>query len=120
MEIKHGFTNLVEYPLFVFLFKNSFPYQSEKIDVHMLKYEVDIDVIIGANDLLQLDDVGVSELHEKHDFAIGALSVGGVIKSIEIFFKGFYFFIFVVNYFPDVSVGPGTYFFEYFELAENV
>lgn len=50
----------------------------------MLKYQVNINVVIRANDLLQLDDVRVLELHEKHDFAVGTLGVGGIVKCVEI------------------------------------
>lgn len=62
----------------------------------------------------------VFEFHQKHDLSVGALGVCRVIKSVEVLFEGFDFFVFVVNYLPDMTVGSTADFFDDFELAENV
>lgn len=46
-----------------------------QIDVHVLEYEVDILVVSRPDHLLQADDVGVPQLPEEHDLAVGALSI---------------------------------------------
>jgi hypothetical protein len=59
MKVEHGFADLVEDPLFVFFLQNSLPDQSKQVDVHVLKYQVNINVIISTNDLFHLDNVGM-------------------------------------------------------------
>lgn len=86
----------------------------------MLKYQVSINVVIRANDLLQLDDVRVLELHEKHDFAVGTLGVGGIVKCVEILLESLDFFVFIVDYLPDMTVGTTADFLDDFELAQDV
>jgi hypothetical protein len=51
VKVEHGFADLVENPLFVFFLQNSFSDKSEQINVHVLKDQINIDIIIGANDL---------------------------------------------------------------------
>ena len=120
VKVEHGFADLVEDPLFVFFLQNSLSDQSKQIDVHVLEYQVNIDVIIGANDLLQLDNVRMFQFHEKHDLSVGSLSICRVIKGVKIFFKSFNFLVLVVDYFPYMTVGATADFFEDFELAEDV
>ena len=52
VKVEHGFTDLVENPLFVFFLQNSFSDESKQINVHVLKDQINIDIIIGTNDLL--------------------------------------------------------------------
>ena len=120
MKVEHGFADLVEDPLFVFFLQNSLPDQSKQVDVHVLKYQVNINVIISSNDLFQLDNVGMLQFHEKHNLSVSSLGVCRVIKGVKIFFKGFNFFVLVVDYFPYMTVCATADFFEYFELAEDV
>lgn len=54
-----------------------------EICLHELEDEVEILVIFCADDLVELDDVGVVEFLEEDDLAEGALGVGGMLKSIE-------------------------------------
>ena len=51
--------------------------------LHELEEEVDVLVVVGADGLVQLDDVGVVELFQDLDFAEGALGVGGVLEGVE-------------------------------------
>lgn len=54
-----------------------------EICLHELEDEVEILVIFSADDLVELDDVGVVEFLEEDDLAEGALGVGGMLESIE-------------------------------------
>lgn len=54
-----------------------------EICLHELEDEVEILVIFCADDLVELDDVGVVEFLEEDDLAEGALGVGGMLESIE-------------------------------------
>lgn len=54
-----------------------------EICLHELEDKVEILVIFCADDLVELDDVGVIEFLEEDDLAEGALSVGGMLESIE-------------------------------------
>ena len=51
VNVEHGFTDLVENPLFMFFLQNTFSDQSKQINVHVLKDQINIDIVIGANDL---------------------------------------------------------------------
>ena len=41
----------------------------------MLKYQVNILVILGPDDVVETDDVLVFELFEEHDFPVGSLGI---------------------------------------------
>ena len=43
-----------------------------------------------------------------------------MLKSIENFLEGIYFFSEFLLYFPDVSVGPRSYFFDKIEAAQDM
>lgn len=58
-----------------------------EICLHELEDEVEILVIFCADDLVELDDVGVVEFLEEDDLAEGALGVGGMLESIEDLFE---------------------------------
>ena len=82
VQVKESLCNLVYYVLFVALLELScsavFANQSVQVDVHVLENEVNVFVVPGADDFFERYDVGVAELAEEHDLAVGALSVGGV------------------------------------------
>ncbi len=120
MQIIHCFTYLIQNPLFMFFLQNSFPYESEKIDVHMFENQVNIDVIICSDYLLHFYDIRVFQFHEKHDFTISSLSIGRIIKSVKIFLQSFYFFVFIIDNLPHMTIGSTTYFLEDLKLAENM
>jgi hypothetical protein len=82
--------------------------QREEVDVHMLEHQVDIPVVFSPDHLFQFYDVGVREFHQEHDFAVGALCVGGVIEGVEVFLKGFDASCFLVRHLPDVTVGAAA------------
>ena len=51
------------------------------------------------------------QFHEKHDFSIGSLRIGGIIKGIEVLFECLNFLAFFISDFPDVSIGSTAYLF---------
>ena len=59
-----------------------------EVGLHELEDEVEILVVLCANDLVQLDDIGMVELLEEDDLAEGALRIGGVLKGIEDLLEG--------------------------------
>lgn len=100
--------HLIEDELAVSFRQDVLANEREEVDVHVLEDQVDIAIILGADDFFQLDDVGVGQLHQEHDFAVGALRVGGVIEGIEIFLEGFDPTRFLVGDLPDVPVGSAA------------
>ena len=62
-----------------------------KVRLHEVEDKVDVPVVLGFHEVLQLDDVGVRlrrlQCHEVHDFAEGALSVGRVLEGVENLFE---------------------------------
>jgi hypothetical protein len=83
----------------------------------MLKDQVDIEIVVGTDDLLQLYDIRMLEFHQEHYFSVGSLRVGRVVKCIEVFLECLYLFILRVNYLPYYPIGPTADLFDYFELA---
>ncbi len=77
----------------------------------MLKDEVNIFIVLGSDDVVDLDDIFVFELFEEHDFAIGSLGVGGVGKCIEVLFECFQLFGFSIGDFPNNAICSTSYFF---------
>ena len=112
--------HLVEDILPVPLGEYIFPDECEKINIHMLKYQVDISVILCPYDLLQLYYMGVGELHQKHYLSVCSLGIRRVIECIEIFLKCLYLTRLFICHLPDVPIGPTPDFLVDFEPRKNV
>ena len=52
-----------------------FPDEGVEIDVHKLEEDVYISFVVGFDDLLEFDYVGVFELLQEHDLAVGSLCI---------------------------------------------
>lgn len=91
-----------------------------KVSLHELEDKVEILIIFSPDDLVQFDDVGVVELLQERNLSKGALSIGGVLESIEDLFQcqGISWF-FICN-FPDVAVGTTAYLFDEGVFLENM
>jgi len=77
-----------------------------KIGFHEVKYEVEILVVVGSDDVSKTDDILVAiEVLKEHDFSVGSLGVGDIVESIKYFFEGNDLFVFLVHGFPDDTVG---------------
>lgn len=79
--------------------------QRMEINVHMLKDQVDVLIVLGANGLLQGDDITVLELPKEHDLPVGSLRISGVRKGIEVFLQRLDHLRLAVDDLPDVPVG---------------
>lgn len=91
-----------------------------QIDVHVLEDQVDVLVVASPNHFFEPDDVGVPQLPQKHDFAVGSLGIGGVGKGVKIFLKGLDTFGFLIGDFPDVAVGAAADLLDDVVLLKNV
>lgn len=89
VQIVDGFADLVDDILLVPVLENVAADEGMQVDVHVLKDQVDINVVTGAEDLLQPNNIRVFELLQKHDLAVDALSISRVGESIEIFLQCF-------------------------------
>ncbi len=56
-----------------------------QVGVHVLEQQIYIFGVVGPDHLLQVDDVGVPQLQQKHDLSVDALGIGGVGEGIEVF-----------------------------------
>ena len=54
-----------------------------EIALDVIEDEVQIKLVLGFDDFLELDYIGVFELVEEYYFAVGALGIGGVLESVE-------------------------------------
>ena len=59
--------------------------KSVKINIHMFKDKIDIFIVVGFDDFLEGDDIGMFELLEEHNFSVDSLSISGVSECIKIF-----------------------------------
>ena len=69
---------------------------------------------------MEFDYVFVFEFRKEHDFAVGALCIGGMLESVEYFFKSKYLSGFFVWDFPDMPIGSTSNFFEELVFGEDV
>lgn len=89
VQIVQGFADLVDnISLMLFLQDVALTNQSVQVHIHMLKYEIDVDVVVCFHYSLQLYDIRMGQLPQKHDLSVDPLRIGGVSKSIEIFLEG--------------------------------
>ena len=91
-----------------------------EVDIHVLEDEVNVAVVASWNDALELDDVGVAELTKEHDLAVGALSIGGVAKGIEVLLQGSYASVLTVDDLPHMSIRPTAYLFHHLVLFQHM
>jgi hypothetical protein len=108
VEVVERFGHLVENVLAMSLCQNILANESVQINVHVLEYQVNIAVVLGADDLLQFYDVGVAELHEEHNLSVGALGIGGVIEGVEVLLESLDLFALLVDDLPHVAVCPAA------------
>ena len=83
-----------------------------EVGLHELEDEVEVLVVFCADDLVQLDDVGVVEFLQQDDLAEGALRVGGMLEGIEDLLEGQRVSGLFISHFPDVAVSPAPYLFD--------
>lgn len=107
-----AFHELVENVPVVSIFEYFLSDSVVQIGFHELKHKIKILVILGFDDIVQLDDIGMVELMEEDNFPVGSLGVCGVLKGIKDFFECCELIGFFVSNFPYMSIGPASYFFD--------
>ncbi len=83
VKVLEGFGELVDDEADVHVFEYAFGDDVVQVCLHELEEQVDVFVVVGADCLVQLYDVWVVELLQDLNFAVGALSVGGVLEGVE-------------------------------------
>lgn len=83
-----------------------------QVCLHELKQQINVLVIVSADGVYQFDDVGVVQLLEDLDFAVGALSVGGVLEGIEDLLQGEHALGGLLLDLPHVAVGTRAHLLE--------
>jgi hypothetical protein len=76
----------------------------EDIALEVLEDQVDVGVMIGVNDLLDLDDIVVFELEEQTDLSIHPLRIGLVLKGQENLLDGEDGFALFASHLPHMAV----------------
>jgi hypothetical protein len=80
-----------------------------QIGLHELEEQVDIFVVIGADGIMQPDDVGVLQLLQNLDLPVGALGVSGVLEGIEDLLQSHHLLRTLVLHLPHVPVCARTH-----------
>ena len=75
MQVVQSLGNLIGNISFMLLAKNILSDESIKVNIHELKKQIHISIIVRSDDVLKFDDIRVSKLLQKHDFSIGPLSI---------------------------------------------
>ncbi len=102
VDIFQSLEELIHDEFFVNGFQNlSFDYRME-IGFHKVEEKIDVFCVFGFKDCYEIYNVRVLELFEVHDFSVGSLSIGGVLKGIKnfldcVFFGG----LFVLDFIDD-------------------
>lgn len=78
---------------------------------HILENQIQILIILGSDDIVQFDNVGMIEFMQKYDLSIGPLGVCGMLESIKYFFESEDISGFFVVDFPDMPIGSTANFF---------
>jgi hypothetical protein len=79
-----------------------------EVGFHELEDQVEVFVIVGFDDVVEFDDVGMVEFVEEDNFSVGALGIGGVLEGIEYFFECEGFPSFFIIDFPNMSICATT------------
>jgi len=111
MEILHSLENLIHYVPIMQILQNFLTNSVVEISLHKFEYQIEIFVILGTDDIMQLDDVGVRQFMQIHDLAIGPLSVDRMLERIKYFFKSQGLVRLSVCHLPNVAVCSGAHFF---------
>jgi hypothetical protein len=75
MQVVQSLGNLIGNISFMLLTKNILSDESIQVNIHELKKQIHISIIVRSDDVLKFDDIWVSKLLQKHDFPIGPLSI---------------------------------------------
>lgn len=91
-----------------------------QICFHEFEEQIDILIVVGANGIVELDDVGMLELLQNLDLAVGALGVGGVLEGVEDLLQSHHLLRPLVLHLPHVTVSARTHLLQHVEPTEDV
>lgn len=84
MHIFDGSQQLVDDVLLVNFFEDFCTNDRVEICLHVVEDEVDVFVVVGLQDVHQLDDILMAiQLLQKHDFSESSLSICSILEGIE-------------------------------------
>lgn len=116
MQEINGFGDLIDYVLFVTLLQigalSVLTNECMEINIHMLKNQIDVLIVLSTNGLLQGYDITVLELPKEHYLPVGPLRISRVRKGIEVFLQRLNHFSMTVNDLPDMAVRSTTDLFD--------
>lgn len=112
---------LVEHVFFMNVLEDLGSDDGMKIGLHEIEDQVEVFVVLGADQVLQRNDVGVpAELPEKNDLAEGALGIGGILECIKDLLDGDGTLSLLVDCLPNDSVGSLAKLLHDFEFAQDM
>jgi hypothetical protein len=120
MQVLERFGELVQYEPHVHVLEDPLRDDVVEIRLHVLKKQIDVLVILRANGIVELDDIGVVQLAQDLYLAVGALRVGGVLEGVEYLLQRQHATRSLLFHLPDVTVGTGTHLLDHRETTQDV
>lgn len=120
MQVLERFGELVEYEPHVHVLEDPLRDDVVQVCLHVLKKQINVLVVLRANGIVELDDIGVVQLAQDLYLAVGALRVGGVLESIEYLLQRQHATRPLLFHLPDVAVGTGTHLLYHCETTQDV
>lgn len=102
------------------ILEDSFRNDVVEVCFHVLEEQINVFVIVGADGVIEFNDVRVFQLLQDLYFSKGTLGVSGMLKGIEDLFESEYSFGGFFLYLPDVAIGSRAHFLKYGEAFEDV
>ena len=110
MQEVHSLSSLIQNILFMFGSQNILTYQEMQVSIHMFEDKIDIFPIFSRDNFIKNNNIRMFKFHKKHNFSIGSLCIGRVIKSIKVFFQCFYILGFSILYLIYMTISTTPYF----------
>ena len=85
VEVLECLGELVDDEPDVYVFEDALRDDVVQVCLHELEQQVHVLVVVRADGVHQLYDIGVVQLLQDFDLAVGALRVGGVLECVEDF-----------------------------------
>ncbi len=80
-----------------------------KIRVHKVEDQIDVPIVLGANDILQADDILMTgQLLQEDNLSKSTLGIRCVLEGIEVLLERHYILGLLVDSFPHDTVGALT------------
>ena len=109
MHVLQALQVLVDNVLLVNVFENVGADHGMQVCIHEVEHEVDITVILCANNILEADNVFVAHLLQKDDLAESTLRVSRVLEGVEVFLESDNLLCAFVDSLPDDTISSLSY-----------